>query len=50
MEVHAHSTAPRSVPWLQVWDGRSLSGMQLSDLALVRRAADGDSLTRPERT
>ncbi|MFD9061173.1 hypothetical protein ACFVZ3_06610 [Kitasatospora purpeofusca] len=50
-EVHAHSTGPRNdVPWLQVWDGLSLSGMQLSDLALVRRAADGDSLTRPEQT
>lgn len=37
VEVHATSTGPRDVPWLGIWDGRSLAGMMLSDIAAVRR-------------
>lgn len=43
--VNAHSTGPRDVPWLQVSDGRSVFGLTLSDVALIRRAAPDDELT-----
>ncbi|MFG2210995.1 hypothetical protein [Streptomyces sp. NPDC048638] len=43
--VNAHSTGPRDVPWLQVSDGRSVFGLTLSDVALIRRAEPGDELT-----
>ncbi|MGX1887379.1 hypothetical protein [Streptomyces sp. NPDC055287] len=43
-EVNAHSTGPRDVPWLRVWDGWSLFGLTLSDIAMVRRAEADDEL------
>nr|WP_024126855.1 hypothetical protein [Streptomyces sp. F2]AHE39619.1 Hypothetical protein pFRL4_386 [Streptomyces sp. F2] len=43
--VNAHSTGPRDVPWLQVSDGRSVFGLTLSDVALIRRAEPGEELT-----
>ncbi|MGW6202066.1 hypothetical protein ACWF9B_00195 [Streptomyces sp. NPDC055089] len=44
-DVHPRSTGPVDVPWLSVWDGHSVFGMTLSDLALVRRAEPGEELT-----
>ncbi|MFD6334239.1 hypothetical protein ACFWGI_32290 [Streptomyces niveus] len=44
--VNPHSTGPLDVPWLQVWDGHSVFGLTLSDIALVRRADPGDELTQ----
>lgn len=44
--VNPHSTGPRDVPWLQVWDGHSVFGLTLSDVALIRRADAGDELTQ----
>ncbi|MCW2919266.1 MAG: hypothetical protein JWN52_7334 [Actinomycetia bacterium] len=37
-EVNERSTGPQDVPWLRVFDGESLFGMRLSDIAVVRRA------------
>ncbi|MFE2852710.1 hypothetical protein ACFXJO_16465 [Streptomyces lavendulae] len=45
-DVHPRSTGPVDVPWLSVWDGHSVFGMTLSDLALVRRAEPGEELTQ----
>ncbi|MEV8544430.1 hypothetical protein [Streptomyces sp. NPDC051572] len=44
--VHPHSSGPRDMPWLEVWDGHSVFGLTLSDIALVRRAEPGDELTQ----
>ncbi|MGP3953498.1 hypothetical protein [Streptomyces sp. 7N604] len=44
--VHPHSTGPQDLPWLEAWDGRSVFGLTLSDIALVRRADPGDDLTQ----
>ncbi|MFK0047801.1 hypothetical protein ACIQU4_27700 [Streptomyces sp. NPDC090741] len=44
--VNPHSTGLRDVPWLDVWDGHSVFGLMLSDIALVRRAEPGDELTQ----
>ncbi|MEU6352078.1 hypothetical protein ABZ896_22540 [Streptomyces sp. NPDC047072] len=44
--VHQHSTGPRDLPWLSVWDGHSVFGLTLTDIALVRQAEPGDDLTQ----
>ncbi|WP_329081299.1 hypothetical protein [Streptosporangium sp. NBC_01469] len=38
IEIFEHSTGPEDVPWMRVFDGKSLFGMGFSDVALVRRA------------